>query len=199
MYKYHSFAEYMQMNYIEEIQDSLSEYLSENILKKPEYSDYNKVYLNTVTVRNVNFTKNRIDRVEFLITIYASYVFTDVFDETKCLQEEGYFCTKMQGSFKDGFKGKAESTEEAEEQAERLTSGLVPIISNSEMDSYATKFLQEFCPEAIETPMKLKVEEMLRKKGIAVHYAPLGDDVFGKTYFAKDKAVVYLSKLGFGE
>ena len=59
MYKYHSFSEYMQMNYIEEIQDSLSEYLSENILKKkPEYSDYNKVYLNTVTVRNVNSTRS---------------------------------------------------------------------------------------------------------------------------------------------
>lgn len=54
------------------------------------------------------------------------------------------------------------------------------------MDSYATKFLKEFCPEALEKPMKFDVAEMLANKGVKVYYAPLSEQVFGKTYFAKD-------------
>ena len=32
---------------------------------------------------------------------------------------------------------------------------------------------------------------MLASKGVKVYYAPLEDNVFGKTYFAKDTAEVY--------
>ena len=34
------------------------------------------------------------------------------------------------------------------------------------MDSYATKFLEEFCPEALEKPMEFDVSETLANKGV---------------------------------
>ena len=52
------------------------------------------------------------------------------------------------------------------------------------MDSYATKLLKQFCPEALEKPMKFDVAEMLSNKGDKVYFAPLSEQVLGKTYFA---------------
>lgn len=39
--------------------------------------------------------------------------------------------------------------------------------------------------------MRLDVANMLASKGVKVYYAPLGDNIFGKTYFANDTAEVY--------
>ena len=163
MYKYNSFKEYIQLNYIETI------------------------------------TKNKKDNVEFAVHFKAEYLLCynvlDVdSDWLPIVEKSGYFIFGMKGSFKKGFvpKGK-DDVKKLDEEPETISSSLVPIISREEMDSYATKFLKEFCPEALEKPMRLDVVNvnMLASKGVKVYYAPLGDNIFGKTYFANDTAEVY--------
>lgn len=99
----------------------------------------------------------------------------------------------MYGSFITGFKGKSnEQLKKIEEEPlERLTNGLVTIISLEETDTYATKFLKEFCPEALITPMKLSVTKILEKKELNSITLLLEDNVLGKTYFAKNRATTY--------
>ena len=204
MYKYSSFEEYIQMNYLDDIKGALEEYIKENDMvvfskngkKEHHYDDYT---INSITVYGIRYTKNKRDNVEFDVHFMTNYqVLDSVFDPKSkfppVIENEEHFIYGMTGSFKEGFKGKKDNDIQKIEKEERISSTLVPIISNEEMDDYATKFLKEFCPEALETPMCLNVEQMLADKGIKVYYAPLEDNAFGKTYFAKDKARVYTKK-----
>lgn len=202
MYKYNSFKEYIQLNYIEIIQDALGQYIKQNDLtvfdedtgKSHTYDDFN---ISTIRVTTVHYTKNKKDNVEFAVHFKAEYVVCDNVldvdsDWPPIVEKSGYFIFGMKGSFKKGFvpKGK-DDVKKLDEEPETISSSLVPIISREEMDSYATKFLKEFCPEALEKPMRLDVANMLASKGVKVYYAPLGDNIFGKTYFTNDTTEVY--------
>ena len=202
MYKYNSFKEYIQLNYIETIQDALGQYIKQNDLtifdedtgNSHAYEDFN---ISTIRVTTIHYTKNKKDNVEFEVHFKAEYIVCDNVldgdsDWPPFIEKSGYFIFDMKGSFKKGFvpKGK-DDVKKIDEEPEKISNSLVPIISKDEMDNYATKFLKEFCPEALEKPTKLDVANMLASKGVKVYYAPLEDNVFGKTYFAKDTAEVY--------
>ena len=202
VYKYNSFKEYIQLNYIETIQEALGQYIKQNDLvifdeNTGASHTYDKFKISTIRVTTVHYTKNKKDNVEFAVHFKAEYLLCDnVLDvDSDCppfIEKSGYFIFDMKGSFKKGFvpKGK-DDVKKVDEEPEKISNSLVPIISRDEMDNYATKFLKEFCPEALEKPTKLDVANMLASKGVKVYYAPLEDNVFGKTYFAKDTAEVY--------
>ena len=200
MYKYSSFVEYIQLNYIDLLKNKLGKYIVSNKLVLIENNlpvhTYDNYEIRSIKVIGVNYTKNKRDKVDFDVILRAQYVVSDkVIDPNSeypsFLEREGSFRCGMTGSFKNGFEKKDYIEVFDEESDERLTKSLVPVISLEEMDEYATKFLKEFCPEALETPTKLNISKMLANKGIVVKYAPLPDNIFGKTYFAKDKAIVY--------
>lgn len=202
MYKYNSFKEYIQLNYIETLQDALGLYIRQNDLtilneNSGDSHTYDDFTINTIRVTTVHYTKNKKDNVEFEVHFRADYAICEGITKPDnywppFVEKSGYFIFEMKGSFKKGFvpKGKDE-VKKLYEEPETISNSLVPIISREEMDSYATKFLKEFCPEALEKPMKLDVANMLANKGVKVFYAPLGDHIFGKTYFAEDRAEVY--------
>lgn len=202
MYKYNSFKEYIQLNYIETIQEALGQYIKQNDLvifdeNTGASHTYDNFKISTIRVTTVHYTKNKKDNVEFAVHFKAEYLLCDnVLDADSdwppIVEKSGYFIFGMKGSFKKGFvpKGK-DDVKKLDEEPETISSSLVPIISREEMDSYATKFLKEFCPEALEKPIRLDVANMLASKGVKVYYAPLGDNIFGKTYFANDTAEVY--------
>ena len=91
----------------------------------------------------------------------------------------------MKGSFRKSFKEKND-IEISDENEEIYSSSLVPIISTDKMDSYATKFLKAYYPEALEQPTRLDLTKILEKLDVELHLAPLEDKVLGITYFAND-------------
>lgn len=202
VYKYNSFKEYIQLNYIDTLQDALESYIKQKDLAffdedTGDSHTYDDFQISTIRVTTVHYTKNKKDNVEFEVHFRADYQICDSVlnpdsDWPPVVDRSGYFIFEMKGSFKKGFvpKGKDE-VKKLDEQPETISSSLVPIISKDEMDSYATKFLKEFCPEALEKPIRLDVANMLATKGVKVYYAPLGDRIYGKTYFAKDRVEVY--------
>lgn len=201
MYKYSSFVEYIQLNYIGLLRKGLEEFIECNELviyrdNPSAMHRYDSYEIRSIKVTGVNYTKNQRDKVEFDVILTAEYIVSDdVLDSNTGFppfyeKRESFRCG-MTGSFKKGFKEKDDIEKVEDEKEERLTKSLVPVISTEEMDEYATKFLKEFCPEALEKPMKLPVDKMLSDKGIVVKYAPLPDNIFGKTYFAQDIAIVY--------
>jgi hypothetical protein len=201
VYKYNSFKEYIQLNYIETIQDALKLYIKQNDLTITDEDTnathtYDDFQIKTIRVTTVHYTKNKKDNVEFEVHFRADYQVCDSVldpdsDWPPVVEKASYFIFEMKGSFKKGFvpKGKDE-VKKVEDEPETISNSLVPIISRDEMDSYATKFLKEFCTEALEKPMMLNVAEMLDNKGVKVFYAPLEDNILGKTYFAKDRVEV---------
>lgn len=55
------------------------------------------------------------------------------------------------------------------------------IIGANRLDDYATKFLKQYCEEALKTPMPLPIEDMLQKADLTVKTASLSRnlDIFG--------------------
>lgn len=203
-YKYSSFEEYIQLNYLDEITEAMEEYIKEkelNAYNNEIVYAFNLYCIQNIEVKRIKFTKSKIDQVEFNVVFKAEYELADGNEDDgyiyTSITKKEFFEFKMKGSFKERFKGKEKEDIEKldEEPDEVLSSGLVPIISTEDMDSYATKFLKEFCPEVLVTPMKLNIQDMLKKMNIDYYYAPLENGVFGKTYFANDKAKVYTENL----
>ena len=78
MYKYNSFKEYIQLNYIETIQDALELYIKQNertITDKDTNvtHTYDDFQINTIWVTTVHYTKNKKDNVEFEVYFRAVY------------------------------------------------------------------------------------------------------------------------------
>ena len=65
-----------------------------------------------------------------------------------------------------------------------LTRFLVPYVYSKDLDKHAEDFLKRYYPKALQEPVRLPVEEVVKNMGLSLYYAPLPDDVFGRTYFA---------------
>ncbi len=72
-----------------------------------------------------------------------------------------------------------------------LTKYLVPYIYAKDLDKQAEKFLEKYCPRALEEPMPLPIKEIVENMGLTVYHAPLPDGIFGCTYFNDATVEVY--------
>ena len=68
-----------------------------------------------------------------------------------------------------------------------LSKNLIPYFSVSSLDYHATKFLEKYCPQALEKPMALPVLDIANKMNLKIIYEPLNEDIFGKTYFIESE------------
>lgn len=69
---------------------------------------------------------------------------------------------------------------------ESSTSDFIPYISEGNIEEYATKFLREVYPEALEKPMALPITEVLDRLDLGARSKKLPNGVFGSTYFLPD-------------
>lgn len=77
------------------------------------------------------------------------------------------------------------------EKDKSLSQDLVPYLYEDAVEKNAEDFLSRHYPKALLQPMALPVFEVAQSMGMSVYYAPLGDTVFGKTYFGTEKVTVY--------
>lgn len=191
--KYRNFSDYLQQNYLENINGALVDYIEEKELTGKVYDDeryINAYHINSIRVTGVKFIKSEIDNVEFIVHLLAEYDLIEAEDDEliKTYPTSKSFLYKMSGSFKDGFIGRKNKEIEItnDEVAENLTSGLVPIIHKDELDNYASKFLKKYCPEALQEPTKINLLKLMKEINVTYYYANLEPGVLGKTYFAND-------------
>ncbi len=194
MPKYRSFTEYLQDNYYYQIKESLLEFVKENGLRNEDsqlikYDDFDIVSLK---IYRVNFTKSECSNVEFDFYLKAMFLVNNGFDRTV-----DSFVGTMAGSFSKGFKEKDNVDVTDDNQCEGVfTNALVPVMRKDDYDRFATNFLKQFYPEALETPMKFDIAKVAKSNGLCYYSAPLEDDILGVTYFADDKAEVYDKETG---
>lgn len=187
MNTYHQFSNYLQENYIKTIQDALTKFIAKT--KTNKVLDENYSYnMNEIKITHVQFTKSEMEEVQFNIYFHVHLNQIDYVISPNVVTEE-HFILPMKGSFQLGFT--PFHNVQIDEEVNHFSDQLVPIIYTNELDKYATKFLKYFCPEALHTPMKINVNEVLEKQGLDVYFAPLDSNVYAKIYFASDTVFIY--------
>lgn len=196
MSKYKCFEEFIQLNYFEEIKYYFSDYLKEYIILNKNF--YNDFFINSILVLSVDFCSNKINHVEFNVIFKAEYLLfkdEDIVVQKSCGE---FYSIKMFGSFNDGFNIDYNSNVvHYNREPKNINSKLIPTIFGSKYEEYAERFLTELYAKALEMPCKININEILKSRNISVHFAPLEKHVFGKIFFANDKAFVYDKSLDF--
>ncbi len=75
-----------------------------------------------------------------------------------------------------------------------LSDFAIPYIPRTDLDKRATDFLNKYCKEALKKPMALPIDLVLKRMGVTLYNAPLGDSVFGKAYFGSSIEDVYIQE-----
>lgn len=97
----------------------------------------------------------------------------------------------------DGMKNfKITSVEEYSKEEfdgrNNLSRSLLPYLYVKDVDDVAEQFLMEYCPAALEEPMRLPAVEVAANMGLEICSAPLENNICGKIYF--DPATVKIYK-----
>ena len=201
MPKYKNFLEYFDVNYSEILMDILTDYLPFHFVNNyGSEIDINDVQckVDSVTTEQIIFTKSEQNKVEFDSHIRVKY---HLFLNERLVGNRGkinYFIIHWSGNFRKGFKTKNNKVEMLDRKpfVQTLTNKLVHVISKDKQESYATKFLKKYCPEALKEPMALPIGKMLKKAKLKHYFAPLEDGAFGKIYFSDDVAKYYCDEDG---
>ncbi len=75
-YSYDSFEEYIQLNYMEEMKNALTEYIKEkelNTCNNHVAYLFNLYCIQNIQVLSIKFTKSQVDKVEFNVRLKAEY------------------------------------------------------------------------------------------------------------------------------
>ncbi len=64
-----------------------------------------------------------------------------------------------------------------------LSKFLIPYLYSKNLDAEATKFLEKYYKKALKIPMPIDMEELLENMCLEMRYAPLPDNIFGRTFF----------------
>ena len=97
----------------------------------------------------------------------------------------------------DGMKnfkitGVEEYSKEEFDGRNNLSRSLLPYLYVKDADDVAEQFLKEYCPAALEEPMRLPAVEVAANMGLEIYSAPLENNICGKIYF--DPATVKIYK-----
>ena len=72
-----------------------------------------------------------------------------------------------------------------------LSSYGISYLYSEDLEKEATIFLQRYCPEALEKPMAIPIDELLGNMCLERYEAPLPENVFGKSFFSEATVAVY--------
>ena len=103
-----------------------------------------------------------------------------------------FFSAKLENGLQQVSITNVEEYNPAKFEKDRsLSQDLVPYLYEDAVEKNAEDFLKRHYPKALLQPMALPVFEVVQSMGMSVYYAPLGDTVFGKTFFGTEKVTVY--------
>lgn len=204
MKKYRDFKEYMEDHYLDEMMKAINPIVIRNkdSFENDEFYEIKWVELSDAFVSGVTFKDLGDNWLEIRTSI-------DAVIEISGRTRYGYDSDSATRTYNVFFKGKLEnglhgvSVIKAEEynkavydKDKSLSQNLVPYMYEEDVERHAEDFLRRNFGKALLQPMPLPVEEIAKAMGMEMYYAPLGDKIFGKTYFGEETVTVYESILG---
>lgn len=199
MKKYNNFKEYMEDVYYDEIFNKIKGlvYVHKDSFESDTVYSVSYAELDDIHVSGVTFK----ERDDGLLEIRVS-VDTDIsvkgngrygYDETdEHCQYNVFFSARLENGLQQVTVIRAKEYNPAKfEKDKSLSQDLVPYLYEEDVEKNAEDFLKRYYPKALFQPMALPVFDVAQSMGMVVYYAPLGNSVFGRTYFGSEKVVVY--------
>lgn len=202
--KYDTFAAYLEDVYYNQIFSKIKSYLFNNKgrldLSTSVVPDPSYVELSDFKIMGVNFHESDTDRIECKVTVRAEIEISGrgrrdyESDSTECWISIPLSATLRNGLQQVSIGYASEYSRELFRAEDALTKYLVPYIYAKDLDKHAERFLEKYCPRALEEPMPLPIKEIVEKMGLTVYHAPLPDGIFGRTYFNDANVEVFTNK-----
>lgn len=202
--KYDTFAAYLEDVYYNQIFSKIKSYLYNNKgrldLSTSVVPDPSYVELSDFQIMGANFHESDVDRIECKITVRADVEISGrgrhdyESDSTECWLSIPFSATLRNGLQQVRIGCASEYSKELFRAEDALTKYLVPYIYAKDLDKHAERFLEKYCPRALEEPMSLPIKEIVENMGLTVYHAPLPDGIFGRTYFNDANVEVFTNK-----
>lgn len=202
--KYDTFAAYLEDVYYNQIFSKIKSYLYNNQgrldLSTSAVPDPSYVELSDFKIMGVNFHESDTDKIECKVTVRAEIEISGrgrrdyESDLTECWLSIPFAATLKNGLQQVRIGYASEYSRELFRAEDALTKYLVPYIYAKDLDKHAERFLEKYCPRALEEPMPLPIEEIVDSMGLTVYHAPLPDGIFGRTYFNDANVEVFANK-----
>ena len=202
--KYDTFAAYLEDVYYNQIFSKIKSYLFNNKgrldLSTCVVPDPSDVELSDFKIMGVNFHESDTDRIECKVTVRAEIEISGrgrrdyESDSTECWISMPLSATLRNGLQQVSIGYASEYSRELFRAEDALTKYLVPYIYAKDLDKHAERFLEKYCPRALEEPMPLPIKEIVENMGLTVYHAPLPDGIFGRTYFNDANVEVFTNK-----
>lgn len=201
MKKYKDFKEYMDDNYYDDIARRLGSYI---VTHKDSFENdkFYKItwieqYDITYTVCGVTFKDLGNDNIEIRTSIEAQVPFSgytkygpDSDGDVKYYNV--FFMALLDGELQNVQITNISEYRKADYDKDKtLSQSWLPYLYEEKMDEYAEDFLRRNYPKALLQPMPIDPFEVVKEMGMKMYYAPLGDKIFGKTYFGEETVTVY--------
>lgn len=199
MKKYANFKDFMCDNYYNEIWDALSPYVirQKSSFESDQIYDINYAELSDLKVSGVTFKDLGNDRLEIRTSIDAV---VEVRGKTRYGYETDsanrtynvFFEALLHDGLHDVSITKVDDYEENRfDKSRSLSQSLVPYMYEEDVDKHAEDFLRRNYGKALLQPMRVNPFEVVEAMKMTMFYAPLGDKIFGKTYFGEETVTVY--------
>lgn len=202
--KYDTFAAYLEDVYYNQIFSKIKSYLFNNKgrldLSTSVVPDPSYVELSDFKIMGVNFHESDTDRIECKVAVRAEIEISGrgrrdyESDSTECWISIPLSVTLRNGLQQVSIGYASEYSRELFRAEDALTKYLVPYIYAKDLDKHAERFLEKYCPRALEEPMPLPIKEIVENMGLTVYHAPLPDGIFGRTYFNDANVEVFTNK-----
>ena len=202
--KHDTFAAYLEDVYYNQIFSKIKSYLFNNKgrldLSTSVVPDPSYVELSDFKIMGVNFHESDTDRIECKVTLRAEIEISGrgrrdyESDSTECWISIPLSATLRNGLQQVSIGYASEYSRELFRAEDALTKYLVPYIYSKDLDKHAERFLEKYCPRALEEPMPLPIKEIVENMGLTVYHAPLPDGIFGRTYFNDANVEVFTDK-----
>lgn len=198
-----TFEKFLSDNYYDVIAGSIEDFITsnKNSLSDDKISNAQKLEFEGMDIDRVSFKKpssqedeNLSFRIDVLTYVSADKRYChDYEDKTTSMWLSVEACCVLN----DGMKNfKITSVEEYSKEEfdgrNNLSRSLLPYLYVKDADDVAEQFLREYCPAALEKPMRLPAVEVAANMGLEIYSAPLKDNICGKIYF--DPAAVKIYK-----
>lgn len=201
MKKYKDFKEYMEDHYLDEIMDAVKPVVIRNkdSFENDEFYEIKWVELSDVSVSGVTFKDLGSNWLEIRTSIDAVI---EISGKTRYGPDSDSanrtYNVFFRGLLENGLRyvtvtGADEYNKAVYDRDKSLSQNLVQYMYEEDVEKHAENFLKRNYPKALLQPMALPVEEIAETMDMEIFYAPLGDKIFGKTYFDAETVTVYES------
>ncbi|WP_081327452.1 helix-turn-helix domain-containing protein [Paenibacillus polymyxa] len=198
---YNSFETYLEDIYYDEMHRAIKN----SILQKGRSIDLNSytvldpsyIDIENIRVKSITFYGIEHRQIFFNATINAEIVLKGMGKrDYEADRQSKWFILSFYGHLISGLRkvmiiDVRNYSKERFSKENALSKYLVPYLYSEDLDNEAEKFLQKYYPEALENPMPLDMAELLDNMCLTMHYAPLPDNIFGKSYFGEAQVGVF--------